>query len=364
MNWLFVFSNPIILLFVTIVLGCLISKIKLFNISLDLSAILIVAVLFGYLIINYMPNIVNSDFENNMTLLSKLGTALFVSSIGLLSGNSIGNGFSKQKLQGFVIGSLMVLITIIFMNIIRLSDPNINPVLLIGILCGALTSTPGLSTVCESEIALSEFAVMGYGCAYIFGVIGVVLFVQIKARNIKNEVKPQNNNSDSKFNINDIILLGSSVILGTIFGNMSLPMLNFSLGTSGGILVVAILIGFLRNKFGKSSNIESVGVYRNLGLMIFFVGTGIPAGIRFTYAFSIKFLIYGIILTIIPILFGYIISHYILNFNLNDSLSIIAGGMTSTPAIGVLIRNPNMSPNLSAYSFAYLGALLTIVICL
>jgi len=43
-------------------------------------------------------------------------------------------------------------------------------------------------------------------------------------------------------------------------------------------------------------------------------------------------------------------------------MCIVAGGMTSTPAIGLLAKTGNSQVDMSAYSFAYLGALLTITI--
>jgi putative transport protein len=50
-----------------------------------------------------------------------------------------------------------------------------------GLFAGALTSTPGLAAVMESLPSGSQAAV-GYGVAYAFGVLGVVLFVQLIPR--------------------------------------------------------------------------------------------------------------------------------------------------------------------------------------
>ena len=53
--------------------------------------------------------------------------------------------------------------------------------ILVGLLAGALTSTPAFSaakaTVATAE--LESLVSVGYGIAYLFGVVGVVLFVQL-----------------------------------------------------------------------------------------------------------------------------------------------------------------------------------------
>ena len=54
-----------------------------------------------------------------------------------------------------------------------------------GLLTGALTSTPGLAAAQEAAGGLADLATTGYAIAYPFGVIGVVLFVQLVPRILK-----------------------------------------------------------------------------------------------------------------------------------------------------------------------------------
>ena len=72
-----------------------------------------------------------------------------------------------------------------------------------------------------------------------------------------------------------------------------------------------------------------------------------------------KTIIYGVLLTIMPITVGVFL--YKMFFNDSLSATTIAGGMTSTPAIGVLVEKYN-NISLSKYALAYFGALITIVI--
>ena len=101
---------------------------------------------------------------------------------------------------------------------------------------------------------------------------------------------------------------------------------------------------------------------RDLGLMLFFVGTGIPAGSQLLRFFDLRLIIYGIVLTITPLLISFFISFKFQKNNLSTSLSIVSGTMTSTPAIGVLSRDTSIAPDTTSYSITYTGALITIII--
>ena len=81
-----------------------------------------------------------------------------------------------------------------------------------------------------------------------------------------------------------------------------------------------------------------------------------------TAKFELKWFLYGVILTVIPIAVGYILVRYVCKQSTEDSLCVVAGGMTSTPAICVLLKRMEHKPNMTAYLFSYVSALLTMVI--
>ena len=56
-----------------------------------------------------------------------------------------------------------------------------------GMMNGALTSTPGLAAALEATNQ-NPMASVGYGIAYPFGVVGVVLFVQLLPRLLKTDI--------------------------------------------------------------------------------------------------------------------------------------------------------------------------------
>ena len=56
----------------------------------------------------------------------------------------------------------------------------------VGMMSGALTSTPGLAAALDATG--SSNASIGYGIAYPFGVVGVVLFVQLVPKILKTDM--------------------------------------------------------------------------------------------------------------------------------------------------------------------------------
>ena len=94
---------------------------------------------------------------------------------------------------------------------------------------------------------------------------------------------------------------------------------------------------------------------------MFFVGNGFVSGQRLNNNLDVKWLMYGSVVAISSIFVGYIFCRLFLSDNKLHRMFIVSGGMTSTPALGVLSKKIDNNQYLSSYSIAYLGALLTIV---
>lgn len=356
--------HPITIAFLVISIGIFIGKIKIFNISLDLAAVLIAAVAVGYLL-NTVNGILDVEqMDSYMKMFSSIGTTLFVSTVGITAGYSL-NAKTTGKLSATVVGVIMIVSSFFVMRFISKVDIGVSYSNLLGVLCGALTTTPGLSAVCEQSNVISAEASLGYGSAYLFGVICTVLTVQIltkkekviKKINISNESKVPNKAMPC-----GLLQISSVIVFGRLLGNIIIPFINFSLGNSGGILCAGIVIGYFVEKFLKEQCIlkEEQAIVKNLGLVLFFVGNGIPAGIQIKNSLSVASIFVGVVLTFVPIIVGWFICKVILRKSNIDTAVIISGGMTSTPAIGVLSSKYDISYD--KYSFAYVGALTTIVL--
>lgn len=355
--------SPLSVTFIVIILGYLIGKIKFVKISFDLSGVLIVAVLTGWILsaIALHSSVVNViEYETNMKFFSSFGTALFVSSIGLSTGGIL-DFRNKKDMKAIAIGSLMVCSAFVAMKIISVVDTNVSESKLLGVLCGALTTTPGLSTACELGNVVSNEVILGYGCAYLFGVIATVLFVQAisnKTMDISNGKSKIEEPRENKCALHGLLQIGGVVVLGRTIGNIEIA--NFSLGNSGGMLCAGILVGMIVKRINPMKNLTTkmLALFRNMGLVLFFVGNGIPAGIQLTSGVEMKVIIYGVLMTIVPIISGMFL--YKLFFKDRLPATTIAGGMTSTPAIGVLVEGSG-NISLSKYALAYFGALITII---
>lgn len=366
MSLIAMFCHPITISFLVIAIGLCLGKVKVGGIGLDLASVLIVAVVAGCLLsrINGISNI--DQMNSYMKMLSSLGTSLFVSAIGISAGYSL-NTKAGGKLYSAALGMLMVLSAFIIMKIISIFEIDITYSNLLGVLCGSLTTTPGLSAVCEKNDIASEEASLGYGSSYLFGVICTVLAVQILTKKetvSKKAEKDIESNATSHALFGGLFQISTTIVLGRLLGCIKTPYIHFSLGNSGGILCTGIVIGYFVAKHLKKHCIlkDQQSIIRNLGLILFFVGNGIPAGMQINRNYSPMAILIGIVLTVIPIATGWFVCRVILRKSNIDIASIIAGGMTSTPAISILSAKSTVSYD--KYSFAYVGALIATIILL
>ena len=360
-NYIAEFITPVTVLFVVIIVGYAIGRIRIFNVSLDLSAVLLTAIMAGFIMSKFFTPVIDENFSITIKAYSNLGTALFVSVVGISSGFSL--KLNSKKTPVYVgLGAFTVICGFISFYILKYMFPDFDKSLLLGILCGSLTSTPGLSSACSRIGIVSENAVLGYGASYLIGVSLTVLFVQCVASILKINDNTTDKKEDCFKNINfeSYILIGIVVFLGEIISKTSF--IKHSVGSTGSILLCGIIIGILINKYPKLKNSinGSFGFFRNFGLILFFVGNGMPAGYSINTNISADCFIFSTIITF-TVLVSLLLLCKRLCVNSSQILAVLSGGMTSTPALGVLVKK-GYCVDMSAYSLSYLGALLTITI--
>lgn len=380
-------------------LGYLVGGISIKGISLGTAGVLLMALVFG-IVASYVPyfqiagkNIVLflssavtledgtvlGATKSLWSLISSIGTALFVTAVGLIAGPKFFRTFNKQNLGYILMGVIVIAIgTLVGVVLILVSkDENLDSSLVAGLLTGALTSTPGLSAA--KEVAMDEAKVTaGYGIAYIFGVLGVVLFVQLLPRILKVDIAKERESFVSANNIvipepkGKLVKLDAmsffpfflAIALGCIIGSVKIPGINFSLGTSGGTLIAGLIIGH----FGHIGPIDcrvskqSLNFFRELGLCLFLIGAGVPGGVNFVANVKFSYFIYGAIITLVPMILGYILGKYVFKMSIFNNLGSITGGMTSTPALGTLIATAGTDEVAAAYASTYPFALVCIVL--
>ena len=359
------FISPINLLFFIIIAGFGIGRIRICKISLGIAGILLVAILVGSLMNLLIPEThteIIANVQSTMTMFSKLGSSLFVSVIGMQTGSSLKNK-SKGSFIAFAIGFLMSISGVVIMLLISSLDKSTSYSTLLGVLCGALTSTPGLSSVSELIDIGSKNAIWGYSCSYLLGVSLVVLFVQFF-----NPKQPNNNathhHKDSGISkiYPELITIGIVALSGNVFGNIYINLLNASLGSTVCTLIIGLIIGYIVHKklFVLQMSPLVLNSFRNLGLCLFFVGTGYCTGLQSVH-FDIKIFIYGALITLAATLCGWLLCRIAeLRYSINTGF-IVAGGMTSSPAYG-LISSCSDEVYVNQFSFAYFGALMSLLI--
>jgi len=167
-------SNSYFALFLIVALGFILGRIKVFGLSLDVSAVIFVALVFGHYGI-----VIPRDFQY-------LGLVLFIFTIGIQAGPGFFESFKKEGRQlasfAVLLISVAALISVAIITVFHV-DSNI----VVGLLTGALTSTPGLAAAID--YTGSPLASIGYGVGYPFGVIGVILFIRFLPKIIRVSVK-------------------------------------------------------------------------------------------------------------------------------------------------------------------------------
>lgn len=383
-------------IFAIIVIGYLIGKISVKGVSLGTAAIFLVALFAGH-----FNGIMTGEggawaesagtIANYMSLVQNLGLVLFVTSVGLIAGPSFFKNLKKNAKSYVLLGAIIILSGAACCALITILVPGMNSAMATGLMSGSLTSTPAFAAAqgaLEGIISDEQFKEIsvGHAVAYPFGVIGVVLFVQIIPKVLKANMdeersklvivdsgKDESKKSMKLFEM-DKFGLGSFALVimaGLILGAVNIPLgggNSFNLGTTGGPLIMGLLFGHF-GRIGKLSlkvNEHMLSIFQELGLVLFLIGAGIDGGAGFVATLSEYgplLFVWGAVMTIVPMFIGFFVAKYVLKLSLFNNLGSICGGMTSTPALGSLI-NMTGTPNVaSAYAATYPIALILVVLC-
>ena len=368
-------------------LGYILGRITIKGISLGTAGVFIVALIYGCIFYKNLSNEINTDFVGNaLKIVDNLGLILFVTAVGFIAGPNFFGNF-KKNFKSYVILAIIIILSgglacagciMIGRNFTDLNNEEFTA-MLTGILSGALTSTPGFSAAKDAvgNDHLQSIVSVGYAIAYIFGVIGVVLFVQIipkltkadmakerelLAPTVKKDTKEKKMFKLIEMDSFGIMPFAMAAFFGIIIGSFKFG--NFSLSTTGGCLLVSLIFGHFGRigKFSITPKDSTLKVFRELGLMFFLIGAGVSGGAKFVQYFDAVYFIYGIIMTVLPMVIGYLFAKYVLKLSLLNNLGSITGGMTSTPALGTLISTAGTENVASAYAATYPVALISIVL--
>ena len=166
-------------------------------------------------------------------------------------------------------------------------------------------------------------------------VVGTELAISHTEKVLGNQMK--------RLNYPNLIPIFLGIVLGCIVANIPffIPGINenLRLGLTGGPLVVAILIGYFGPKYNlvTYNTISANLMLREIGICIFLACVGLGTGEQFIQTIASEsgmiWILYGIAITMIPILLGGIIGRYVFHINYFTMLGVLAGANTNPSAL-------------------------------
>ncbi len=167
-------AHAVLVLSGVVALGVLLSRIKICGVSLGVTWILFVGIIAGHFGLTVDPSINN--------FIKEFGLILFVYSVGLQVGPGFFSSFKKGGLTLNGVAVLIVLMSVLLAYIIH-AVTGTSLVTMVGVLCGAVTNTPGLGaaqqTYLEATGAADPSIAMGYAVSYPLGVVGIVMSIVV-----------------------------------------------------------------------------------------------------------------------------------------------------------------------------------------
>ena len=393
--------SPLFIMFVILSLGYAIGAIRIKGVSLGSAGVLLVAIIvgvifflcgvkdennklieFAFMVGSKKITLWGSSAQSTFKTVQNLGTMLFVTSVGLIAGPKFFRSFNKSMISYVIMGAGIVLAGVIITVVLAAIDPNMNIAMSTGLLAGSLTSTPAFGAAEEAAGELASDVTAGYGIGYLYGVLGVVLFVQLMPRILKVDIAKERETfvAANTIQIKDdgkkrhkieefgFFPFFVTVMFGLLIGSIQIPLGSgkpFSFGSSGGTLIAGLIVGHF-GRLGKLDmriSKQTLNLMRELGLVLFLAGAGLPGGVNFVSAFNWLYIVYGIIMATVPMVLGFVLGKYVFKLSIFNNLGSITGGMTSTPALGALISTAGTDDVASAYAATYPFALVLIVVC-
>ncbi|QEK13324.1 hypothetical protein FQB35_14175 [Crassaminicella thermophila] len=391
-------TNHFVLIFFSVVTGLLVGKIEFGKFKLGTSGTLFTGLIMGWYIYKKYA-FPYENLENIPTYATKIlkyglvpndlfifNLILFVAAVGLLASKDLGKVLKKYGLKFVFLGFIITFTGAAICYLMSILNEGQNPYAISGVYTGALTSSPGLAAALETVSSYGNNAEsmvgFGYAIAYVPGVFIVILFMQFLPYIFKMDIETekalflkemnfsegQSKETEEKF---DTIAFVFACLTGFFLGKIKIylgPTIKyFSLGSTGGVLVSSLLLGYAGKigpmNFRMSSRI--LNAIQEISLSFFLSMVGLKYGYTTIHSAtgSGAYLIYISFLCGLTALFvGFIIGRYVFKINWIMLSGALCGGMTSTPGLGAAIeatKSNNVAAGYGAtYPFALLGMIL------
>ena len=387
-------SSTLFIVFVIAFAGYVAGRIQIKGVGLGTAGVFLAALVFGHFgyadgSLLHAAGIVTTSaaaLKRDMSLVQNIGLLCFVTAVGFIAGPGFFHNLRKNPRSDVLLAAVIIgsgsLVCVAVSGLTGL-----DAAMAVGLLSGALTTTPGFAAAQDAlafnDALLAEVSA-GYAIAYPFGVIGVVLFVQVVPKLLKADIAREREliraapreaeaGGTQKFFELDPLGIGAfslAVFLGVLLGKFTLPLPGgaaFSLGNTGGALLMALALGHFGHigRIAMRMPAASLKTLREFGLAMFLIGAGVPGGAEFMgilRKYGAVVFVYGALMTLVPMVLGFVVAKYVAKLHMFNSLGSITGGMTSTPALGALIATAGTDDVAASYASTYPVALVLIVL--
>lgn len=401
-----VFTNQFFLIFLAIATGLLIGKIKIGNFSLGVSGGIFSGIVIGY----FAEAWAKSVQEGALGYASAAGVLktgvvsnlfftfflmLFLVSIGMKVGGSIGAIFKKYGAKFVVIGvmipAISMIVSLVAYHFVLKGTPSVTEFETIGMFAGAMTSTPAYGTALDAagsvvsgdalEAASSAIS-LGYTVAFPIGVLVIVLMISLLPKLFGIDVAAEKLAYEKELSESagaekklkdgplDFMVIALVAVIGILIGNIKIPLGSFgtfSLGAAGGILVSALVFSYI-GKIGPVNfrmDQKALGVLYQTGLTFFMAVVGLRYGydvVNSLMGSGLQLAITAIFVEGISVLIAFMVGHKVFKINWIILSGAIAGGCTSAPGLGAAISATGSEEPTAGYGAAQPFAILANVL--
>lgn len=244
----------------------------------------------------------------------------------------------------------------------------------------------GLMAVKKSYVQKAVASVgIGHAIGYPFGLIAVIFAINFfpmifkidldeEKRRYRLEITNDKKDDKKAGGITEtglsILAFSVTCLAGFALGTITIKMGTlgyFNLGLTGGVLIAALLLGFV-GRIGPLSfrmDVKILAVIRELGLAFFLAIVGLRYGFKAVETLFGSGAILALIslgVGFIAIFVGFIIGRYVFKLNWVMLSGALCGGMTSTPGLGVCIDTLKSDDPATGYGATYPFALFGMIV--
>ncbi len=394
-------KNSIFVMSLAVGLGILVGRISIRGVSMGISGALFVGLFMGA-----AGWSVPSEYFN-------WNLMFFVVSVGLLAAEDTARVLKKYGLR-FVLLSIVVTGAGALATLAAglAFSGSASPCMIAGTYTGALTSSPGLGAALEATAGNPDVA-LGYSITYPFGVMAVVLFVQLAPAIFRIDVAAEREmlaleragqsaravdaapgrtsastgaapapdsppaatkeasaaakQASAPFSLLSFLVC---IIGGTLLGELSLPLGplgTVGLGTTGGALLFALFAGGFDRLGPLPMRMDRavLSALRTISLGFFLAVVGLNAGggaLKALLEHGALLIAVGIGSALAAELAGFVLGRYVFRVNWIILAGAICGAMTSTPGLAAAIDATGTDECSAGYGAAYPVAIVCMVV--